>query len=264
MNKWMVYGIVLGATVVAVSRLKTPGRAATTQPILVAHRGANRLADENTTDAYSRAVDFGMNYIECDPRLTSDGAFVIMHDNSVDRTTNGRGKIADMTLEKIKMLRTRRGAQVPTLDEVLDIALERGVNVYIDTKQNDIEYLKKLMRHIEAKGMSGRVIMGVWSVETQKWMQKHYPQVPTCLPYPTPVPILKTMKDIGVDWVGTLVPYATDALIAKAHSLGLKVITMPINDAETMNQKYVAGIDALQTDDPAMLDAFMRQAQQRQ
>lgn len=258
MKRWMITGLAIGAVAIVAFKMRTPARAQT-NPILVAHRGANRLADENTLAAYERAIEFGMDYIECDPRLTRDGFLIIMHDNAVDRTTNGTGKVADMTFEEIRALRTKSGATVPTFDEVLGLAHDKDAGVYIDTKLDDEDYLRKVMTAVEAEDMASRVIVQLWRVDPQKWMQTHYPNVQTGLSYPAPVPSLKKLKDIGVEWAGMLVPHATDSVIAKCHALGLKVITLPINDVDTLREKYEAGMDALQTDDPAMLDAFIQQ-----
>ena len=98
------------------------------------HRGTRVLADENTIAAFQAAVDYGLDIFECDPRLTSDGVYVIMHDSTVDRTTDGSGPVSEMTLEQVKNLRTESGYQVPTLEETLNFAREHDMSVYLDTE----------------------------------------------------------------------------------------------------------------------------------
>ncbi|MFZ5616147.1 MAG: glycerophosphodiester phosphodiesterase [Pseudomonadota bacterium] len=94
--------------------------------IVVGHRGTKRFAPENTLAAFDKAIEMGARAIEMDVRMTADGEFVIMHDATVDRTTNGRGLVSQMTLAEIKKLdagswfgREFAGERVPTLREAL-------------------------------------------------------------------------------------------------------------------------------------------------
>ena len=99
-------------------------------PVCFAHRGARAHAPENTLVAFDLAFDLGADAIECDVQLTSDGKLVIMHDGSVDRTTDGSGTVASLRCEDIRTLnagaRWRMSARVPTLDETLELAHARG------------------------------------------------------------------------------------------------------------------------------------------
>lgn len=104
-------------------------RPATALPLLMAHRGAADELPENTLAAFQRALQQGADVLETDIRLTADDEIILMHDASVDRTTDGQGVAAEMTLAQIKTLRARRSFQfsrllgsepVPTLGEFLD------------------------------------------------------------------------------------------------------------------------------------------------
>ncbi|MFA6450112.1 MAG: glycerophosphodiester phosphodiesterase family protein [bacterium] len=223
------------------------------KPLLVAHRGANLEADENTLKAYKLAIQYGMDYIECDPRLTKDGVFVIMHDGNVNRMTNGTGKISDMTLAEIRALKTRNGEQIPTLEEVLSLAKENGVRVYLDTKGFDDSYMEQLVAQVKKSEMSDKVMAGLWMIEQLKFMQKNYPEIAKSIPYPTPMSSMKTAKKSGANWVGTILDQATPAAIKKADEAGLKMITLEINDKETMIRKINDGLQVIQTDDPKLL-----------
>src|SRR5580658_5587834 len=81
--------------------------------VVIAHRGAHREAPENTLASLEKAIEIGCDYVELDVRRTKDGALVIMHDNSVNRMTNGKGKIADLTLAEIRKfeVKSRHGAK---------------------------------------------------------------------------------------------------------------------------------------------------------
>jgi len=225
---------------------------ASDRPLLIAHRGAQIEADENTIKAFEIAIQRGVDYIETDPRLTKDGVFVMMHDSSVARTTNGTGEVSKMTLAEIKSLRTKNGEQVPTLEEVFQFAREHNIGVYLDTKEKELSAIKKLVEQVISAGMTDRVILGLWQLNHLKWVEKHHPEIVTCISWPMPPVSLKHLKKINADWVGTLVSFASKEMIEKAHKRGLKVITLEINDADTIRKKIEFGIDAILTDDPRL------------
>ena len=89
-------------------------------PKIIAHRGASAQAPENTLAAFQLALDLQADGIELDVMLTRDKEVVVIHDDTVDRTTNGSGRMADMTLEEIRALDAGEGEKVPTLAEVLE------------------------------------------------------------------------------------------------------------------------------------------------
>jgi glycerophosphoryl diester phosphodiesterase len=86
---------------------------------VVGHRGAAKLVPENTLPSFEKAIALGCNATECDVRLTADGHLVICHDDSVDRTTNGTGKVSDLSLDQLRALDAGDGAVMPTLQELL-------------------------------------------------------------------------------------------------------------------------------------------------
>ncbi|MBQ2012156.1 MAG: glycerophosphodiester phosphodiesterase family protein, partial [Bacteroidaceae bacterium] len=85
---------------------------------VVAHRGDWRNSPENSIQAFKSCIEMGVDMIEIDVRKTKDNELVIIHDATVDRTTNGKGKVSDLTLEEVKKLRLRAGHGVVTRHEV--------------------------------------------------------------------------------------------------------------------------------------------------
>ncbi|GGG87574.1 hypothetical protein GCM10011585_34590 [Edaphobacter dinghuensis] len=121
---------------------------------VIAHRGEHLHHPENTLPAFQAAIDAGADYFELDVRTTSDGKFVLMHDSTLDRTTNGTGEVYKHTFAEIRALDagikfspTFAGTKVPTLDEALDLAHGK-INVYVDTKYADPQQLiDTIVRH---------------------------------------------------------------------------------------------------------------------
>jgi glycerophosphoryl diester phosphodiesterase/predicted glycoside hydrolase/deacetylase ChbG (UPF0249 family) len=225
-------------------------------PLIMAHRGAAALEDENTLAAFERAADLRVDYIECDPRATADGVFVVMHDASVDRTTDGTGLVAELTLEAIGELQTRGGHRVPRVREVLALASRRGLGVFLDIKQPDIETLEGLLVLVDEARMARRVVLGVWRADLARWMKEHRPRVATMVSWPLPASSFESAVEMGARWVGVPTNQATAAIIDLAHESGLKVVTLPINDRDLLAEKAAAGLDVLQTDDPRLADGL--------
>jgi len=106
-----------------------PGR----DVVVIAHRGEHLRHVENTLPAFQAAIDAGADFFECDVRTTSDGRLVLMHDASVDRTTNGKGRISDLTFDQVRSLRAG-ASSIPTFEEALRLAKGR-IGVYLDYKE---------------------------------------------------------------------------------------------------------------------------------
>jgi len=103
-------------------------------PQRIAHRGGLAYAPENTLAAFQNAIDQGVDWLEFDVQMTKDGALVVIHDETVDRTTNGRGAVRDLTLEQIRSLDAGQGQKVPTFREVVDLAKSHGTKILPETK----------------------------------------------------------------------------------------------------------------------------------
>lgn len=121
------------------------------RPIIVGHRGTLKHAPENTLAAFDTAIKMGADMLEIDVRETKDGELVVIHDGSVDRTTNGSGKVSEMTLSEIRKLdagvhfgRKFKGEQVPTLRETLKFIRNRALPD-IDFKEGSVLTLIKVL-----------------------------------------------------------------------------------------------------------------------
>lgn len=104
---------------------------------IAAHRGGAALAPENTPEAFRNAARIGADWIEFDLHRTSDGVLVVMHDDTVNRMTNGQGFIKDMTWEQIRALRLVNGEQVMSFAEIIAFARERNMGILPELKSTD-------------------------------------------------------------------------------------------------------------------------------
>jgi glycerophosphoryl diester phosphodiesterase len=105
-----------------------------TNPQLIAHRGGPAYAPENTLAAFRYAIALGVDWLEMDVQMTQDGVLVVIHDETVDRTTDGTGAVANLTLAQTHALDAGNGEQVPTFEEVIALAKEAGVKILPEIK----------------------------------------------------------------------------------------------------------------------------------
>lgn len=130
----------------------------------VNHRGYSTKAPENTLAAFRLSKKKGFSHVECDVSFTSDGYAVLLHDSTVDRTSNGTGNIADMTLEAVRALdfgswksEEYAGEQIPTFEEFIALCKHLGLHPYIELKTGTEEQIKSLVDAVKCYGMKGNV-----------------------------------------------------------------------------------------------------------
>jgi glycerophosphoryl diester phosphodiesterase len=144
----------------------------TTSPEIIAHRGAHRgrsgPVPENTMAAFRNAVDLGADRLELDVQMTKDGELVVIHDETVDRTTNGTGRVADLTLAEIRALDAGQGERVPTFKEVLQFAGEAGVPIMPEAKAPHIHpgLEEKIIEQVVEAGYVDRTVIQSFDGDT--------------------------------------------------------------------------------------------------
>jgi glycerophosphoryl diester phosphodiesterase len=144
----------------------------------VAHRGYAADAPENTLSAYRLAKNKGFTYVECDVSFTSDGVAVLLHDNTVDRTSNGTGNIKEMTIEEVLALdfgswksSAYTGERIPTFEEFLMLCKRLGLHPYIELKDGTEAQIKGLVETVKLYGMKGNVTWISFVVDFLWWVK---------------------------------------------------------------------------------------------
>lgn len=133
-------------------------------------------APENTLLSFRRAIDIGVGWIEFDLRETRDGVLVVIHDDKVDRTTNGRGKVHDMTFEELERLDAGDGQKIPSLQQVIDLARDR-VKMDMEIKEKGIE--DDVVEAIEKNGIAGQCMVSSFIYGSIKKVKDLAPEVMT-------------------------------------------------------------------------------------
>jgi len=145
--------------------------------IVLGHRGASGYAPENTLEAFKLAMDMGADGFELDVHLSKDGELVVIHDETVDRTTDGTGFVGEMTLAELKALdasnhkEAYKGAKIPTLAEVYDLIRDTNHIVNVEIKTDNIFYPRleeKVLALEKEMGMEGRIVYSSFNHYTVK------------------------------------------------------------------------------------------------
>ncbi|MEH7714362.1 glycerophosphodiester phosphodiesterase family protein [Bacillus velezensis] len=152
------------------------------EPLMIAHRGASEIEPEHTLLSYERAIKDKADYIEIDLRQTKDGHLVANHDKTVDRTTNGKGEVEDLTLDQIKKLHTRKGQKILTIEEIIK-KFGQTTNYYIETRTNNKGKLvmeKKLIDTLSKNNLiaNKKVVLESFSDKSLKKLHKLNSDVP--------------------------------------------------------------------------------------
>jgi len=234
---------------------------------LQAHRGAAGLAPENTLAAFRMAIELGADATEMDLQLTKDGVVVIIHDDTVDRTTDGRGRIGDLTLADIKRLdagakfgATFRGERIPTLRELIDLVKASGnrrfrLNLEIKFAEGregqpaDLE--ERVLAVLGETGFLDRVITQSFHHASAAKMKRLAPSVPAGLlvgQRRQPADPVAAVRDHRVDYFAPHCSLVTPDLLRTLHQAGIPVVTWTVNDPSEMRRLIAIGLGTVPGD----------------
>ena len=244
--------------------LRAPG-----EPAFVAgHRGDRSNAPENTLPALQAALDSSLEFVETDVQLTADGVPVLIHDTTVNRTTNGRGAVADFTLAKLRKLDAGEwyaprfaGTRVPTLDEFLVIFVASDKKVLLELKGFwPKENVQVVVDQLQARGVQGRVTIASFDFTTLMNVEKIGPSLPRVI----------IRRELPADPVGLATHFGAIAILTSADSLrenpnaveemheaGLGLLLYTLNSEERWGEALALGVDGIITDKPSTLDSWL-------
>jgi glycerophosphoryl diester phosphodiesterase len=228
---------------------------------VVGHRGAAGVMPENTIKGFRYAIELGVDYMECDVHLSRDQQLMVMHDATVDRTTNGRGAIRDLTAARIRSLDAGQGEQVPTLDEVLETV--RGeVHLLIELKGIGVEHAT--VEAVKAQGMQEYVTFTSFALERLalvREMGKEY-RIGAILPNPTDFDLARAVE---MQAVGIGIRYTNLCFrhVEAAHALRLEVRVWNPDTWDEQQAMITLGVDGISTNRPDILLSHLgRQGEQ--
>jgi glycerophosphoryl diester phosphodiesterase len=229
--------------------------------VVIAHRGNHVDVPENTIASFKEAIKARADYVEVDLRTSKDGHLVVVHDATVDRTTGGKGRVADMTLAELRSLKVINGKQkphqIPEFSEVLK-ACKGKINIYLDFKEADVTQTWKQIREA---GMEKQVVVYLNKIPQYKQWREVAPQMPLMT---TLIDEVKNSAQLnmflGQVKIEVLDNIGDPEMVRTAAEKGVAVwldVQNPSEGPDVWEEALAKGVHGLQTDHPAALIEFL-------
>jgi glycerophosphoryl diester phosphodiesterase len=240
--------------------------------LLIAHRGASGHAPENTLAAFRKAVAQGVAFIETDLQLTRDTHLVAIHDDTVNRTTNGQGAVHDLSLEEIRRLDAGSwfgsefaGERIPTLEEILDFSKKHDVVFYLELKPaGSWGGEHALIGALRKSGEIARTVVISFDAGILAAVRKIEPTLMTGLLYEGNIddPLDKALE-IGARQLCVRGDLVTPWLLGQARRRDLQIVAWTVNQGAHMRLLMAAGIDGIMSDYPDRLVAANKKSKEK-
>lgn len=237
-------------------------------PLAVAHRGYSSVAPENTLAAVAAAIRSGAAYVEVDVHCTADGVPVVVHDATVDRTTDGTGAVAELTAAYVTGLDAGAwyspayaGQRVPTLDQVLDLVGASGAALLLEVKGPRTRAdVGRIVGAVGDRGLTGRVLLQSFDEQVLRDARELAPRLRRGLLRDEldadPVAAARAVGAV------TYNPYAVPLLrrpdvVAQVNTAGIGVMVFTVDDPRRWRALADLGVDAIITNRPAALLSWL-------
>ncbi len=224
----------------------------------IAHRGASGRFPENTLRAFAAAIEAGAQMCELDVQLTLDGGVVVIHDETVERTTDGRGTVRSMTLAELKCLdagvrfgREFAGERIPTLQEVMTLAEGRcGLNIEI--KSVGVE--RKVCELIVERRTLATAMISSFDWDALAVVRHFEPRVRVgLLASQWPARLVGAAFELRAESINPRSDIVTEDLCIAAHERSLSVYTWTVDEPDEMRRLIAFGVDGIMTNYPERL-----------
>ncbi len=229
------------------------------RPLIIGHRGASAHAPENTLAAFKLAMEQGADGIELDVKRCASGEVVVMHDETVNRTTNGTGKVHELTLDQLRKLDAGDGECVPMLDEVLDLTTSSSqpflVNIEVTNYTTPKDGLEKLVVDVVKRhNCAERILFSSFNPLSVRALSQHMPTVPRGILYHHEMPMY-----IRQVWLAPFVPhefrhpdqsYITPDFVQKLKDQDKRVNTWTVNERNDIARVAACGVAGIIGDSP--------------
>lgn len=235
-----------------------------------AHRGFSGAYPENTMLAFQKALEAGCDGIELDVHLSADGEMVVIHDETLDRTTNGSGWVGKTSLAALQKLdasgrfpEKTGDKRIPTLRQVLEWGKHTPLDFNLELKTNILEYPgieEKVIGLVRRLGMEKRVILSSFNHYTLLRCKKIAPEI-LCgaLEDSWIVQFGGYVKNLGLECAHPNAAYLTEENLAQLKSQGLAVHTWTVNDPDEMRRLIAQDVDILITNYPDLLAGILKE-----
>ena len=227
---------------------------------IMGHRGAPADEPENTLGSFRRALAVGVAAVELDVQLTKDGRLAVIHDETLDRTTNGRGPVINFTLAELKGLDAGRGEAIPSLEEVFDL-VQGKAHLVVELKQPEAAgALRDFFQEREA--FADATVISFWHPAV-KALKEAEPRFNTgILMVGCPADPVGLARAANADALVLHYAYVTPGLVAAAHKSGLLAYVWNIDDTDTLKPYLNMNLDGIGSNRPGVLLEYLKSSEQ--
>jgi len=234
--------------------------------ICIAHRGASGHAPENTLAAFREAMEIGVDGVECDVHCTKDMQVIVIHDNTLDRTTDRKGAVEDMTLDLVKKADAGSwfgpqfaAERIPTLREVLQLTKGKVIAV-IEIKPDDIT--NRVVKEIENAKAVDDVLLQSFHPVVVRSAQELNPQIPRALlagggkpirRLPGILDLIQKAAEVGAGVLNLSSNIITPHLVKESHRRGISIWAWTVDDEAEMKRLATMGVDGITSNYPKKL-----------
>lgn len=219
---------------------------------IIGHRGSKGEEPENTILSFMKAIENKVDGIELDVHLSKDQELVIMHDDTLNRTTNGKGKIADYTLSELKKFDAGKGEKIPTLQEVIDLVKEKNIEVFIEIKCDNAE--EKIAESINKNDLFDLAVVKSFNHRYVKKIKEINENIKTgCLIIGLPIHAYKILEDARAEILSLNFDFVDEELIKECHIKGYKVFIWNVDEKENLKKYTEMGADYIGTNFPSKI-----------
>lgn len=236
--------------------------------LIAAHRGAHLDAPENSLKAFQHTIDMGIDIIELDVRCTKDGQLVVIHDKTVDRTTNGKGAVDSFTFDEIRKLRLLdkgkpTDLQIPTLREALLLAKGK---ILVDLDIKSASCIDKIMEEVKGTGTEKTCFFFVTKTQHVAKLKQHDPLFRTLLRTNSEKGAREALANVKTEAVHIDTSHYTKDLVAFIKTKGARVWINALGkvdekaaggDPAAFEEVLDQGANIIQTDQPALLKKYL-------
>jgi len=218
---------------------------------VVGHRGAAGLLPENTLAGFRRAIELGVDAVECDVRLSADGELVLMHDATVDRTTNGSGAVGEMDLEALLALDAGGGEPPPTFEYLLDTVVGK-CELFCELKGEETG--PPAAEAVAARATASDVLFVSFSRERAISIREVIPDARLGLLASAPkTGDIEFAREMGFESLGMHYRSVSPATAREVLEAGLQLSVWTVNRPEHLRAMLSLGVDVITTDRPDVL-----------
>lgn len=239
---------------------------------VIAHRGFSAEAPENTLAAIRLAIDASADMVEVDVTVSADGHLVVIHDDTLQRTTDGRGQVAEHTLAELRDLDAGSwfaprylGEPIPTLGEVLDLVRDR-VLLNIEIKPEAVEHAapRLVAALVLDRGMVDQIVVSSFAPAALEDLRDAAPRIRTASLYNrelhSGLDPHEVVREVGATAFNIDHRDLTEDTLRSCREHGLPVSVYTVNDRDRMNQLVAIGVDAIFTDRPDVLVELLEES----